>query len=664
MYQNYLKQTRKNILLLIWVSCFTTSLGFTDDVVPVKPEKKQTVTFQNGVTDPQLMTDHPLYKGELSCSTFERLFATQSEQYTRMTGRKTDTAEDKAIASWFWRGTHYFHCSLIPEPNIFPTGKPEVTRDYWAGLFSYGFSMCQENHYQYTAEIEHLLGHAHCRAVGLGGHTSFEVWLSGQAYGKGKWVLLDQDITTILFDKEQKTMMNIEEIMKIPKNELTNRKAKENRGWIPELYPGDGGLYYSGPRFWAPLSGYVCAPPTVNLRPGESLKRFPRPGFGDSTNEICVFWGPSPDGVVGPNRHTSYTENPNNYFNATARPKNQGVAKNRARFGNAVFTYKPNFTDQTYKAGVVTEDESTVIFHHISPYIIAVKPLNKNCTEAGATLGLVLNGKAICKVSVSLDGQNTFSEPVDFTDGLDLSDLVKGHYQYWLKFLAPAKDLANKDITITTRCMANGFIMPQLKGEGTQITFNSSNQAVETIGPQADIVRNNIIEGGLDKSSYIIKLKTPRGEKINSICWATRTGSGTPPKEDLAYKAEYSFDGIEWKVLADKWKIQPPPPYDPPDTWSQSFFYGSKDISKDDLNEVQVKISNNKGRTYIMGQFSLLYDLKSASATKVTYCWEEDGKEKTESHTYLTGTKMDSSWKIATGNDPKFKWVEMEAVKQ
>ena len=55
------------------------------------------------VGDPQAKTDHPWYPGELSCSTFERLFATQADVYKRVTGRDVKTDEDKALASWFWR---------------------------------------------------------------------------------------------------------------------------------------------------------------------------------------------------------------------------------------------------------------------------------------------------------------------------------------------------------------------------------------------------------------------------------------------------------------------------------------------------------------------------------------------------------------------------------
>ena len=61
------------------------------------------------VGDPQLGTDHPWYSGELDCSTFERLFATQAEAYKRVTGRPCTTDEDKALAAWLWRNTHYWH---------------------------------------------------------------------------------------------------------------------------------------------------------------------------------------------------------------------------------------------------------------------------------------------------------------------------------------------------------------------------------------------------------------------------------------------------------------------------------------------------------------------------------------------------------------------------
>src|SRR4030095_2931121 len=62
-----------------------------------------------GVGDPQIRTDHPWYPGELACSTFERLFATQAQQYERATGIVPKSDQDRALASWFWSNTHYSH---------------------------------------------------------------------------------------------------------------------------------------------------------------------------------------------------------------------------------------------------------------------------------------------------------------------------------------------------------------------------------------------------------------------------------------------------------------------------------------------------------------------------------------------------------------------------
>src|SRR5262249_12031935 len=61
------------------------------------------------VGDPQARTAPPWYPGELACSTFERLFATQAEVYRRVVGVEPRTDEQKALASWLWRNTHYAH---------------------------------------------------------------------------------------------------------------------------------------------------------------------------------------------------------------------------------------------------------------------------------------------------------------------------------------------------------------------------------------------------------------------------------------------------------------------------------------------------------------------------------------------------------------------------
>lgn len=138
-----------------------------------------------GPGDPQIKTDHPWYPGELAFSTFERLFATQAELYERVTGRKVATDEDKALASWLWRNTHYWHGVEGREDTWGKNfgGGDTRTREYWTGLFAHGMGLCGTTHSQWTAEMNALLGHGRGRGVGVEGHNSFEVFLTGGAYG-------------------------------------------------------------------------------------------------------------------------------------------------------------------------------------------------------------------------------------------------------------------------------------------------------------------------------------------------------------------------------------------------------------------------------------------------------------------------------------------------
>ena len=108
-----------------------------------------------GVGDPQVRTDHPWYPGELACSTFDRLFATQAAAYKRVTGRECTTDEDKVLAAWLWRNTHYWHGEEGAEDlwdQGFTKGGDLRTREYWTGLFAHGFGLCGTTHAQYGAE--------------------------------------------------------------------------------------------------------------------------------------------------------------------------------------------------------------------------------------------------------------------------------------------------------------------------------------------------------------------------------------------------------------------------------------------------------------------------------------------------------------------------------
>src|SRR6476646_8368154 len=90
------------------------------------------------VGDPQVRTDHPWYPGELACSTFDRLAATEAALYERVVGVKPTTDEEKVLAAWLWRCTHYFHAEGGVEDlwgEGFTKGGDLRSREYWAGLF-------------------------------------------------------------------------------------------------------------------------------------------------------------------------------------------------------------------------------------------------------------------------------------------------------------------------------------------------------------------------------------------------------------------------------------------------------------------------------------------------------------------------------------------------
>jgi hypothetical protein len=250
--------------------------------------------------EPQLRTDHPWFPGELSCSTFERLFATQAALYERVTGRKADNDEDKALASWYWRNLNFYHLR-DPEEPVWAGGerpamcpKGEAVRDYWTGLFGYGFGLCGANHSQWSAEMEYLLGHCRARRVGVSGHSGFEAFLTGPQYGpQGDWASLDADLSSVVFDDPAKPrrLRSLWDLAfedpppgRSPRSEeeqeamFDNEGAPDaNRGWfisglhypsqdLADARGSDLMHVHKDVRHVGPLSGYAGVPPSPGCR--------------------------------------------------------------------------------------------------------------------------------------------------------------------------------------------------------------------------------------------------------------------------------------------------------------------------------------------------------------------------------------------------------------
>src|SRR5579872_5944965 len=350
------------------------------------------------VGDPQIRTDHPWYPGELACSTYERLFATEAEVYERVVGVKPTTDEQKALAAWLWRNTHYYHGEEGAEDlwaKGFTKGLDLRTREYWTGLSAHGFGLCGTTHSQWTAEMEALFGHVRGRGVGVEGHNSFEVYLKGGAYGDGKWVLLDHDISTVIFTRDGKRLMSIREVRDDWKN-LTKRQffPEKQHGWLVcGLAADDGSVYqrYDAAEY---LAGYSGPPPLVHLRRGETLRRYLQPGLDDG--KTFVFWGRNykTGGIAGPERAETWVNQPDKMLNSR---DGAGFKPGQARYGNAVYVYRPDLTSKDYREGVIDEDDKHVVFEFYTPYIIAATPADDKpwgIYDAGGKNGLVLHGKA------------------------------------------------------------------------------------------------------------------------------------------------------------------------------------------------------------------------------------------------------------------------------
>ena len=619
------------------------------------------------VGDPQVKTDHPWYPGELSCSTFERLFKTQAEVYRRVTGRSVGTDEDKALASWYWRNLHYAH-GEEGGPDCFgggfAEGKTDWNREYWTGLFAHGFGLCGTTHAQYTAEMDRLLGHCRGRCVGVSGHNSFEVFLTGGAYGAGRWALLDHDISTVIFTPDGSRLMSIQEIMpQLATLKDPNFKPQRQRGWrVSGLHDDDAGGVYDSFRTVEYLAGYAGPPPTVHLRRGETMRRYLEPGLDDG--KTFVFWGRNYNtgGILGPERSRAWVNQPEKMYGAK---EGTGHRDGRVRYANAVYTYTPNFADGSYEEGVIDEGQDHVTFEFNTPYVIGATPANDKpwgVYDPGGKNGLTVRGATASTVSVSTDHGKTWQTggPTD-SAWIDFTDAVKGHQQYWLRVDAGRSALQDGGLSWTTVCQANVATIPRLRNGTNRVTFLAGGTAITSAGANKAQAEPHVVAGKMDSPSVTLELKPPRGEKAVKLYATGWVASGAPPSPDVSYVIDYSTDaGKSWKPVVKDWRIVRRPP-EPEDFWSQSFCWGEADLpNAGHSGPVQLRFHNDGGKAYRKVEAHLAYAVGRPSETKVTFAWSDPGGvTKTASHTYpAKAGAEDASWSLDVGRGVTTKWVE------
>jgi hypothetical protein len=605
------------------------------------------------VGDPQLGTDHPWYPGELAMSSFERLAATQAEQYERATGRKAESDQDKALAAWFFRNTHYAHGDDGKE-NLWGKGfvndAHHATRDYWTGLFAHGFSLCGTTHAQWTAELDALLGPCRSRVTGTTAHNSFEVYLTGGEYGAGRWVLLDHDLSTVVFDEKGRALLGLDVITR--NHQQWSRRdylpARQN-GWLVCGLHKDDGAAYSTYRSAEYRAGYAGPPPLVQLRKGESLSRWFAPGLEDG--KTFVFWGRNhiTQGIPGPERSRTWVNQPEKMHGSkTGTPHLDG----QARYGNAVYHWRPDFVD-----GVVASDGKQTTLEFFTPYIIGTTPPDDSewgIYKPGGKNGLVLRGNARCSIAVSTDGGATWHDAGAFRDGLDLTDQVKGHRQYHLRFGAPAAQLKGANITITTVSQANVATFPRLKDVGTRIHYEASGRGIVSYGPNKQQAAPRVVEGAFDSPKVTLEFATPRGESIRALHVAAQIACSNPPREDIAYHIDASLNGGRtWTSLLKDGRILRRG-VEPADFWSQSMWNAARELPDNTASKVRVRFHNTGGKRYLRAEGHLLYP-DSGTASKVTFAWTDSAGDHQQTKLLDHG----ANWEISTQSAVKTRWVEL-----
>src|SRR5262249_13904324 len=117
--------------------------------------------------------------------------------------------------------------------------------------------------------------------------------------------------------------------------------------------------------------------------------------------------------------------------------------------------------------------------------------------------------------------------------------------------------------------------------------------------------------------------------------------------------------GKTWQPLVKDWTI-PRRGEEPTDFWSQSFCYGSAELTGKDVASVRARFRNSGGQPCLRAEAHLVYQTKGKDLTKVTFDWSEDAGQRRESHVFDAGKP--GEWDLKTGRNVRTRWVEFEPV--
>jgi hypothetical protein len=632
------------------------------------------------VADPQIMTDHPVYRGELACSTLDRNIADAYRVFKDRYGHDPATDTEKVIAPWIWLTEHYMHAC---ENRVFVgTDNPDANRakdppwlgrDGWMdnkdcqmNQFSFSFALCYSVHAHMSVLIEHALGNdfSRVRCPEITGHTPFE------AFADGKWILADNFSALMVFDDEGKP---------VGLDEIYRHEDAKDKEWFAD--PKRGGPYkfnqsafgdrsdgYSKVRWYQYNFGYNAMPIVYSLRAGETFTRTLDPGLDDG--QTWIFWGKDYFALNGKPKHGPYR---NVTFLDDTPMGNDRKGRGRAYYGNGVFEYTPPLADGTHKDAAKEAKDVTfkdgalrgkkadamVTFEHVSPYIIAARPIEGGdrewkLLEEKCRDGAVVSGAAVGEVpvTVSVDGGQNWHSIGAAKGGfkLDFTDVVKGRHQYLIRFnLSKADGL--RSLQLRTITQVGRGVFPRLKDGGTTITYQASGQSVIHGGP-SQYLAEQYRRKDLEKDGCrVYQIKAP--SRIASASGVARVSG---PK-GAAWSVEFSVDGGRtWQAGVKDVKTGGPEDKEW-DDGKAGYIWAEMDFPKGKGKDVLVRFG--KGNI-LHAQVFATYETKNASPLTVTYGWTEDDQPKENMHKIKAGQGSDT-WTIPTGQKVKTKWVRFAA---
>jgi hypothetical protein len=622
------------------------------------------------VPDPQIMTDHPVYRGELACSTLDRNIADAYRIYNERYGHMPASETERLIALWMWKCEHYMHvcdnkvylgpASLESEPSGWSD-----CRDYELTQFSFGFGLCYSVHAQMSALVARALGGdiTRVRCPTVVGHTPFE------AFVDGRWVLADFTTGMMVFEDDGRPVGVLDIVKHVDAGDeawLTDPK----RGGPYKIALGPAGHTLAGYKHeWhvQMLFGYNGMPIVYSLRSGESFTRMLDPGLEDG--KTWVFWGRDYFTLGGGPKHGPWR---GETFLDDCPIGNGKKGRGKGYYGNGVFEYAPSLVDGRYKEGVEAEKDTAfkggvlkgktadafVTFKHLSPYVIAArsiqggdrewKLLDEKCAD-GAIVSGVAAGKV--PVKVSIDAGQTWQDAgvAEGSFRIDFTDVVKGRHFYLIRFGLTRED-GLKSLNLRTVTQVSRAVFPRLKDGGTKITYASSGQSVIHAGPSqylAEPLRRKDLE---TDGVRVYEVKAPGAIRFaNGVLRASGPGLGP-------WSVEFSLDaGKTW--LAG---MRPVTLKEGDSEWGNGHHaYAWAEMPFPDNTSKDLLVRFGKGTLYHCQVFAA-YEAKNTSALNVTYSWQEGDKTREFSHKVKSGKPYDT-WAVPTGQDVKTKWVRFEA---